>query len=414
MAKRPEGSDCRKRLAPGLGAGVRFVSTWLLLTVLLALASSCNVPGSVRPTLKIGLVAPFEGRYRYVGYEVVYGVRLALREANEAGGVAGYGVELAAYDDQGNPAFAADQARKLDVDPQVLAALGHFRYETTAAALEAYSRAGLPLVAHVGLDGGLSRGLGTEASVYPIGPDASELAEALLATAVQLSTVGDALLVTQGGPLGEAIQSAALEQSLSLQTVSAQHEGWQGQVLAEYPEVLLCDLHPVAAGEVVALLGEGAWRGNVLGGPSLAASDFSAVAGSYAKGVTFVTAWPFPQHVQDAEEFLSAYREVSNGVEPGLLALPAYEATWLLLEALNDAAQNGPPTRERMAAALSTAERMGLLGRIATGASDHQTARLYWYRIDSEGAPALIGAEAAAQAPLAHRIAMSVELPSRR
>ena len=105
------------------------VSCFLLL-------SSCSFPGTVRPTIKIGLVAPFEGRYRYVGYDVIYAARLAVRQVNEAGGVGGYSVELVAYDDAAEAALAVGQARKLAVDPDVVAVIGHFRAEPTAAAAE--------------------------------------------------------------------------------------------------------------------------------------------------------------------------------------------------------------------------------------------------------------------------------------
>ncbi len=99
-----------------------------------------------RPTVKIGLVAPFEGRYRQVGYEVIFAVRLAVREANAAGGVAGHTVELVALDDQGNPARALEQARKLALDPQVKLVLGHWLTATTQAAAPEYARLGLPVL----------------------------------------------------------------------------------------------------------------------------------------------------------------------------------------------------------------------------------------------------------------------------
>lgn len=98
-----------------------------------------------RPTLKIGLVAPFEGRYRQVSYEVIFAVRLAVREVNAAGGVAGHTVELVALDDQGDPARALEQARKLALDPQVKLVLGHWLTATTQAAAPEYARLGLPL-----------------------------------------------------------------------------------------------------------------------------------------------------------------------------------------------------------------------------------------------------------------------------
>lgn len=117
---------------------------YLFALLLGLLAAGC---GGTRPTVKIGLVAPFEGRYRELGYEVIYAVRLAVRQANAAGGVAGYSVELTALDDGGDPAQAAEQAAKLRTDPQIVAVIGHWLDETTAAAAETYAAAGLPLVA---------------------------------------------------------------------------------------------------------------------------------------------------------------------------------------------------------------------------------------------------------------------------
>src|SRR4029077_12068523 len=113
----------------------RAAAAWLLLGALLAAAC---VPVT-RPVIKIGLVAPFEGRYRDVGYEVIYAVRLAVREANAAGGVAGFGVELSALDDRGDPASAAEQARKLGTDPQIAAVIGDWLDATTLDAAPIYA-----------------------------------------------------------------------------------------------------------------------------------------------------------------------------------------------------------------------------------------------------------------------------------
>ena len=110
------------------------------------LLSAC---GGTRPVIKFGLVAPFEGRYRPVGYDAIYAARLAVRERNAAGGVGGYRVELVAYDDGGDAQAAAERARQLALDPQVVAVIGHYRIETTRAAWDVYAREALPLVAPV-------------------------------------------------------------------------------------------------------------------------------------------------------------------------------------------------------------------------------------------------------------------------
>ena len=349
----------------------------------------------MRPTVKLGLVAPFEGRYRYVGYDVIYAVRLALREANAAGGVGGYSVELVAYDDGADSAMAAEQARKLAADPELVAAIGHFREETTGAASSAYAEAGIPLVAPVVLDPALTEGNG---AVFRPGPDADTLAVALL------DGVQTAMLVG-GGPLDEVLQGVARERGVWLTTVvPLGGAAWLAEVMGSDATAVICDADPVTAGEVVAALRDAGWEGVFLGGPELAASDFIAVAGEAAEGSVFVTPWPFPADVPGSDElrfflenlssgektdFVAAYRAVSNGVPPGPLALPAYEATWVLLEALErDIAAHGVPTREGIAAALPATERDGLLGRITFDASrSWDGAPLYWYRVGPGGVP---------------------------
>lgn len=118
-----------------------------LLSAVCCLLTACAV---TRPTVKIGLVAPFEGRYREVGYEVIYAVRLAIREANAAGGVAGYSVELVSLDDSGEAEMAVEQARKLATDPLVVGVVGHWLEATTVAAAPEYASSGLPLLATAG------------------------------------------------------------------------------------------------------------------------------------------------------------------------------------------------------------------------------------------------------------------------
>jgi branched-chain amino acid transport system substrate-binding protein len=355
------------------------------------LLAACQVPGSVRPTVKVGLVAPFEGRYRYVGYDVIYAVRLALREANAAGGVEGYSVELVAYDDGADPAMAVQQARKLAVDPDVIAAIGHFREETTAVALSAYAEAGMPLVAPGVLDPALTRGDAQGPGVYRLGPVADALAHALLDRLDQLGH-RQAALVTEGGPLGAALRRNAQPARLRLwPVVSPQSTDWLGQVRASGAQAVFCDTGPVAAGEVVTALREAGWQGTFLGGPQLAAADFVAVAGQAAQGAVFVTPWPLPVDADFAAAaiFAAAYQRVSNGPPPGPLAAPAYEATWVLLEALQrDIAAHGVPTREGIAAALPSTSREGVLGLIAFDADrSWGDAPLYSYRIGAEGLP---------------------------
>jgi ABC-type branched-subunit amino acid transport system substrate-binding protein len=116
---------------------------WLTVLAALLWLTGC---ASVAPVVKIGLVAPFEGRHRAIGYDAIYSARLAVREINAAGGIGGYRVALVALDDRGDPELAGQASASLAVDPAVVAVLGHYLPETTATAASIYANGDLPLV----------------------------------------------------------------------------------------------------------------------------------------------------------------------------------------------------------------------------------------------------------------------------
>lgn len=115
----------------------------LLVAVTALFAAGC---ASVKPVVKIGLVAPFEGRHRAIGYDAIYSARLAVREINAAGGIGGHRVALVALDDRADPELARQAAATLVVDPAVVAVAGHFLTETTDSVTEDYAKAALPLI----------------------------------------------------------------------------------------------------------------------------------------------------------------------------------------------------------------------------------------------------------------------------
>jgi ABC-type branched-subunit amino acid transport system substrate-binding protein len=140
------GASDRIRLMPRVLIQRKFHSLLLAISLSLFLAA-CNFPGSTQPVIKIGLVAPFEGRYRSIGYEAIYAARLAIREINSQGGINGHRIELVALDDRGEPDQAIMAARKLTIDPQVMAVIGHYRPASTDAAIEAYCAQQVPVIA---------------------------------------------------------------------------------------------------------------------------------------------------------------------------------------------------------------------------------------------------------------------------
>lgn len=129
------------------GSGMRAWSItyhFLLITFCFLLLSGCT---SVAPVVKIGLIGPFEGPQRAIGYDVIYSARLAVREINEAGGIKGTRVALVALDDSGDLELARETAVSLTIDPAVVAVVGNWQPQTTAVAAAVFAEAGMPFIA---------------------------------------------------------------------------------------------------------------------------------------------------------------------------------------------------------------------------------------------------------------------------
>lgn len=322
------GSKDEGREAGGEKQGLQRVARFTLCLLLVTLLSACTILRVTRPAVKIGLVAPFEGQYRYVGYDAIYAARLALREANAAGGVGGYTVQLVAYDDQGTVAGAHTAARNLALDPDVVAVIGHYRDETSAAVQALYGEAGLPLVSAATVEGGI----GTESELL------CPLLDFLGHTAPNAADSGHHVQWMTGDPDARAFTCTG---------------GVIVKVGAQLPpppgvDTLLLTLDPVRAGETLLALRQAGWNGAVAGGPTLGSPLFAQIADP--AGVIFVAPYRWPDAEGADADFSAAYRSLGPHVPPpGPFALTTQQSVQTLLAALAAAHRAGEaPTRQAL------------------------------------------------------------------
>jgi branched-chain amino acid transport system substrate-binding protein len=80
------------------------------LAVALALAGTASAQNT---PIRIGVVTPLSGTYAGIGQQVKWGLDLAAKEINDAGGVMGRKLELIYEDEEANPAVATQKAEKL-------------------------------------------------------------------------------------------------------------------------------------------------------------------------------------------------------------------------------------------------------------------------------------------------------------
>ena len=94
----------------------------------------------------IAYAGPLSGPDANVGREQARAVELALEAVNQQGGIGGRPVDLLRFDDQGDPAVAAERAAAITANDDILVVIGHRRSAESLAAAPIYEAAGLAAI----------------------------------------------------------------------------------------------------------------------------------------------------------------------------------------------------------------------------------------------------------------------------
>ncbi len=351
---------------------------------LLAVAIGCMPCGSTRPTIKIGLVASFEGLYRPLGYEVLPAAKLAVSERNEAGGVGGHLVELVVLNDDQDQSMAVQRAREMVVDPDVMGVIGHFSDDSTASALSTYHRAGLALVVPT------ATGMEITGRGYPqtfrLVADNDFLGAAAARYAVT-DKQATRLAAVRGSP--DLVDAFVSEVEQEGGVVVLDIEAGDTRIITRLadvnPELIFFGGEALEGAELLLKLHRAGLDIPVLGGNGLNGACVVQIAGDAAEGTTYVAVTP---PVED-QGFIEGCAQLS-GAPPGPYAALAYDATNLLLEALERSITlRGKATREGVVQALSEMEiYRGLTGSISFDERGQAVDRgIYIYEIVHEAYP---------------------------
>lgn len=328
----------------------------LLIIILLAGWAITQLrAASAPPTIKIALVAPFEGLYRTTGYEMLFAVKQAIAERNQAQGLAGFRVELVALNDFNTPAEAARQAQALAADPAIVGVVGHSSPEATLAALPVYRQAGLAVISPWSLP---PTAVG-QPGVVSVAASTTETNARLQS---EMERQGAAQIATITTPAGvKSIPAGAQAIQLATDAVTA------GNILLQLQ----------AAGNMLPVFGQ-AEAGN---------GQLVQVAGPAANGLVFVSPGPAAANLPGDLAFARAY-QAAAGYPPSPRAILAYDATQVLLNSieqtmnLNRKWYNYAPSRIEISHMLSQSAWPGLTGLISfDGAGRRVNAPVWVYKI---------------------------------
>ncbi len=224
------------------------------------------MPGDAAPVLKIGLIAPFEGLGRPLGYAVLPAVQDVIDATNVSGELAAYRLLLVALNDDLDPEAAAAQAAALAEDPSVIAVIGPFTSPTAAQVAPILSAAGIRALVAAPLDAPL-------AGSYSLCP-----ASALIAS--EIERVGKEITFTSCSD--NVIPQGSTMCTVSPDAAALSEEGF----LAPNKRGVLA-YWPGEATEAAAWLTadtNAAFEGALLGGPDLLKPWFVEQAGAAGEG----------------------------------------------------------------------------------------------------------------------------------
>ncbi|HLB11746.1 MAG TPA: branched-chain amino acid ABC transporter substrate-binding protein [Dehalococcoidia bacterium] len=366
-----------------------FLYAIILLPLLALLLQGCTLIGNEnKPPLKIGLVAPFGGVRRFAGYDVLFGVKLAVKEWNERGGAAGRPIELVAQDDQDSSSGGRLQAQKMALDPAILGVIGHLDMASASAAEEVYREVGLPFLS-LGIAPG--RAEGGHPQAFHLAPPEDLVAEGAIGfakgtlRAARLAIVADSS--AEGQLLAQAFRRAAAQEGLAVvaeENLAEEQVDFSGAVSRlnkASPDLVLFSGASVKGASFWKAARQAGIGVTFLGSPQSYSVDFFRLAGPLSQGTYFLGLTPLAKDLSPADPFTANYKAMW-GAEPQEYGARAYDAANLLLTAIDRAGGK----REAVAQALTeVAQYSGVTGWLGFDEERRAPSSLYLYRIEGEG-----------------------------
>ena len=114
-----------------------------LLVIASMMLTACGGAGGATKTIKIATQSPLSGDMSAVGVDIKRGAEMGIAQLSAPLTALGFKVELAPFDDQGNPDTGVANAKQIVSDPAILCVVGHYNSGVQIPSSEEYHNAGL-------------------------------------------------------------------------------------------------------------------------------------------------------------------------------------------------------------------------------------------------------------------------------
>jgi len=329
--------------------------------------------------IRIGVVTPLTGTYAPIGQQVRWGLDLATREINAAGGIAGRQVELLYEDEEANPAVATQKAEKLFQVNKVDFLTGTVNSGSTLAVGQVAERNGRLIATTVSFSDAIT---GTQCSpnVFRVNAKAGQQSAALAEWLAKEKPNAKLFFLGPDYEMGRstvaAFKSAA--EAKGAKTVgevfaplgNKDYSPFFGQMRAARPEVLYTS---VAGNDTVRLFTQMAEFGlssglQIVGASGTVTSQNIGAMGKAAEG--FVTGVGYSTEVDSLEnnKFLAAFRAAWKA-DPDLYGADSYGLMYFYKAAVEKAKSTDT---DKVRAAMRGLQWDTPQGRKTMRAGDHQ------------------------------------------
>lgn len=345
----------------------------LMAVMMLGAFSGCSNDGGSADagdsdTIRIGGLAPLTGDASSYGVAVNNGIQMAIEDINADGGIGGKQIEYIYYDEKGDATEAVNAYNKLVQDDKVVAIIGDVTTKPTLAVAQQSQQDNIPIItasataAEVTLTGpNIFRACFTD-------PFQGELMASYAAEKLGASTV--AVLYDMADDYSSGIAEAFVAKAGELGlTVVAEEKYQDGDVdfksqltniKGQNPDVLFLpvyyeDLRLISAqanevGVTATLCGADGWD-------SVLTDNFDS---SVLDGGVFCSQYSTESTDERVQNFISTYKEKYE-IDPNMFAVLAYDATYMMATAIENA---GSTDSQAIIDAMAALEYDGLTGHM--------------------------------------------------
>lgn len=324
--------------------------------MLITAAALSLTAGMALAQIKIGFNVPSTGFAAADGKSALEGAKLAVAQANAAGGVAGQKLELVVYDDQASPKEAVPVATKLvEKDKVVVGVSGSYSGSTRAAA-SIFQRAQVPYVV-----------------AYAIHPDITLAGDYMFRVSAMGEVQGrggaklvqnlgkkKVVLITVKNDFGQALaagfKDAAPKLGLSIVNEyeyampDRQFGPLVSKVKADDPEVIYASGYYFNAGPLVSQLRAAGITVPIIGQEGYDSEKFMEIAGPASEGTLVTTSLDRDSDAPATKAFLADYSQ-ATGTGADMVAASSYTATMVAIDGLKKSGgKGGAALRDALAA----------------------------------------------------------------